>query len=255
MSHAVDFDPRFDFRTDSNGGDPDAESPTLRAYHKLLWEKPLPSGTHFSLTYEPEWSEYLVHESDLGRFSLASDTCVPGWTGWKRERIADIVRQVPREELDEYDTLTYQMGAMLLFPRNGPGEARGQSMNQERGTNGHIIDRLDLTVECVRLYYQEKAEPGSVAVNPLSDAISRWSDFFDLFDDFKGYTDFFLLQDLLTPDGSAVELFLPNDGFPWWPFPANVDEYAEYRQRALDFVEARNRRMEDWVRQASLGPS
>lgn len=69
----------------------------------------------------------------------------------------------------------------------------------------------------------------------------------DPFDDFKGYTDFFLLQDLLTFDGSAVEFFLPNDGFPWWPFPTDVDEYAEYRRRALVFIEARNRRMEDWV--------
>lgn len=247
MSDAVEFDPRFDFRTDSGGGDPDAASPTLRAYHKLLWDKPLPNGTQFTLDYEPERSEYLVHDSHLGRFSLASDTCVPGWSNWKRERIADIVREVSREELIDFDTLTYQMGAMLLFPRNGPGEARGQSMNQERGTNGFIVDRLDLTLECIRLFYQDKAEPGSVAINPLADAINRWSDFFDLFGDFKGYTDFFLLQDLLTADGAAVDLFLPNDGFPWWPFPADVDEYAEYRRRALVFVEARNRRMEDWV--------
>jgi len=247
MSEAVEFDPRFDFRTDSGGGDPDAASPTLRAYHKLLWDKPLPNGTQFTLDYEPESSEYLVHDSHLGRFSLASDTCVPGWSNWKRERIADIVREVSREELTDFDTLTYQMGAMLLFPRNGPGEARGQSMNQERGTNGFIVDRLDLTLACIQLYYQDKAEPGSVAVNPLADAINRWSDFFDLFGDFKGYTDFFLLQDLLTADGAAVDLFLPNDGFPWWPFPADVDEYAEYRRRALVFVEARNRRMEDWV--------
>ena len=255
MSDAVEFDPRFDFRTDSGGGDPDAASPTLRAYHKLLWDKPLPNGTKFTLDYEPERSEYLVHDSHLGRFSLASDTCVPGWSNWKRERIADIVREVSREELTDFDTLTYQMGAMLLFPRNGPGEARGQSMNQERGTNGFIVDRLDLTLECIRLYYQDKAEPGSVAVNPLADAINRWSDFFDLFGDFKGYTDFFLLQDLLTADGATVDLFLPNDGFPWWPFPADVDEYAEYRRRALGFVEERNRRMEDWVRREAGGKS
>ena len=35
--------------------------------------------------------------------------------------------------------------------------------------------------------------------------------------------------------------------FRWWPFPADVDEYAEYRRRALVFLEARNRRMDDWV--------
>lgn len=114
----------------------------------------------------------------------------PGWSKWKRERIADIVRQVSREELNDIDTLTYQMCAMQLFPRNGPGEARGQSMDQERGASGFIVDRLDPTLECIRLCYQVKAEPGSVAVNPLADAINRWSEFFDLFGDFHGYTEF-----------------------------------------------------------------
>ena len=34
-----------DFRTDSNGKDPDLASPTLRRYHRLLWSKPLPTGS------------------------------------------------------------------------------------------------------------------------------------------------------------------------------------------------------------------
>ena len=241
------FDPRFDFRTDSGGGDPDAHSPTLRAYHKRLWSKSLPKGEHFQLRDDVGPLEYLVHESSLGRFSLASDTCVPGWTSWKRERIASITSLVSKEELDRYDTLTYHMGAMLIFPRNNPGEERGTSMNQDRGTNGYIIDRLDLTLECIRLHYQEKSKPGSVNANPLADSLNRWADFFELFGDFSGYTDFFLLQDLLTEDGSAVEFFLPFDGFRWWPFPADVTEYAHYRQKALDFVEARNQRMEAWI--------
>ncbi len=38
------IDTSFDFRTDASGKDPDAYSPTLRQYHKLLWSKALPSG-------------------------------------------------------------------------------------------------------------------------------------------------------------------------------------------------------------------
>ena len=38
------IDTSFDFRTDASGKDPDAYSPTLRQYHRLLWSKPLPSG-------------------------------------------------------------------------------------------------------------------------------------------------------------------------------------------------------------------
>ena len=39
-------------------------------------------------------------------------------------------------------------------------------MNRERGRNAYLIDRLDPTVECVRLHYREKTERGSVAFTP-----------------------------------------------------------------------------------------
>jgi hypothetical protein len=42
MSMTIDI--AFDFRSDAGGKDPDVYSPTLRAYHKLLWSKSLPSG-------------------------------------------------------------------------------------------------------------------------------------------------------------------------------------------------------------------
>jgi hypothetical protein len=38
------IDIAFDFRTDSDGKDPDTHSPTLRQYHKRLWSKALPRG-------------------------------------------------------------------------------------------------------------------------------------------------------------------------------------------------------------------
>lgn len=44
------IDVTFDFRSDTPPGmDPDARSPTLRRYHRLLWSKPLPSGRAFEL--------------------------------------------------------------------------------------------------------------------------------------------------------------------------------------------------------------
>jgi hypothetical protein len=44
------IDITFDFRTDATGKnpDPDASSPTLLRYHRLLWSKPLPSSRHFN---------------------------------------------------------------------------------------------------------------------------------------------------------------------------------------------------------------
>src|SRR3954449_9843711 len=50
MDSRGDIDVTFDFRSDTPPGrDPDALSPTLRRYHKLLWSKPLPSGAPFVL--------------------------------------------------------------------------------------------------------------------------------------------------------------------------------------------------------------
>lgn len=255
MGSETRFNPGFDFRRDSRGADPDARSPRLRSYHRLLWDKPLPSGLPFALTDAWECGHYLVHESMLDRFSLASDTCVPTWSTSTRSRIADIVCRLPEEDIEGYDKLTSQMGAKLLFPRNGPGEFRGTTLSQARTSSGYIVGRLDLMLECIRLHYLQRAMPDLAADNPLADALDRWSDFFDLFGDFTGYVHFFLLQDMLTSDGLAVDFLLPFDGFTWWPFPADVDEYAAYIHKATSFVQARNRRMKAWVDRTLVDPS
>ena len=247
MGSAAHFNPGFDFRRDSRGGDPDAHSPRLRSCHRLLWQKPLPSGVPFTLTDGWECGDYLMHESVLDRFSLISDTCVPTWSTSTRSRIADIVCRLPEEDIEGYDKLTSQIGAKLLLPRNGSGEFRGPTLSQARTSSGYIVGRLDLMLECIRLHYLKRAMPDLVVDNPLADALERWSDFFDLFGDFAGYVDFFLLQDMVTPHGLAVDFFLPFDGFTWWPFPADEHEYAAYIGKATSFVQARNRRMKAWV--------
>ena len=50
MDSSRRIDITFDFQKDTPPGkDPDAFSPTLSRYHKLLWSKPLPSGVVFEL--------------------------------------------------------------------------------------------------------------------------------------------------------------------------------------------------------------
>jgi hypothetical protein len=61
MTQFTGFDPTFDFRTEAGiGEDPDSASPTLRAYHRLLWSKPLPSGDSFDLD-DSKPGAYLHH--------------------------------------------------------------------------------------------------------------------------------------------------------------------------------------------------
>ena len=50
------IDITFDFRSDARGKDPDAYSPTLNAYHRILWSKELPNG---------EVMELQIRESSL----------------------------------------------------------------------------------------------------------------------------------------------------------------------------------------------
>src|SRR3954470_19946378 len=96
------FDPTFDFRTDAGGGDADSTSPTLSAYHKLLWSKPLPSGDPFDLD-ETTPGAYLHHRSARGEFFLTSDTAVPTWTRW--ERMTEVIATIPESERDHFRTL------------------------------------------------------------------------------------------------------------------------------------------------------
>ena len=53
----------------------------------------------------------------------------------------------------------------------------------------------------------------------------------------------FLLQDLVTEDGSAVRFFAPFEEFTTSPLPGDMDAYRSYRQLAVAFIEARNRRI------------
>ena len=58
---------------------------------------------------------------------------------------------------------------------------------------------------------------------------------------------FLLLQDLVSDDLSSVRFFMRYEGFGASPLPSSVDRYRDYRLRAIAFVQARNRRMTDYL--------
>ena len=45
----------------------------------------------------------------------------------------------------------------------------------------------------------------------MADALVAFGPYFALFKDFRGFTDFFLLQDLVTDDYAAVKFFMSFD--------------------------------------------
>lgn len=110
-------------------------------------------------------------------------------------------------------------------------------------------DRFDLTLECIRRHHQNED-------SPISDTLTRCCGVFDLFVDFRGYTEFFLLRDLVTENFDAVNFHLPFDNFESSPCPNDFDLYKKYKSRVLKFVAARNfriLRLLDHPRATALG--
>lgn len=224
------LDTTFNFYSDSNGGDPDLKSPTLRKYHKILWSKPLPNGDIWKLDTFPA-SDYLTFKSPQGAFSLGSDAIVHSYKNQVRKQW--LIQQMPSEVVDELRDLGSTIGGYMLFPNKKINNLF--TINQARGVNKYIDDRFDLTLECIRLYYQKQT-------SPLYDTFLRYNHYFDLFKTFQGYVDFFLLNDIVDSQ-YRVEFYLPFSGFNSQPHISNVDEYLAYKERVMNFVNARNNRI------------
>jgi hypothetical protein len=233
------IDTTFDFRTDTpQDRDPDSHSPTLRRYHQLLWSKPLPRGVLFELDATVP-GYYLLHRSTLGQFELSSDAVMASYT--RHVAMAPIIAQFSEEEHAAFNTLGYTIGGTMVFPSN---RVDGKmTINGARGFLPRIADRMDLTLESIRRHY--RGEP-----SPLGATLARYADFFALFDDFGGYVDFFLLQDLVTADGATVRFFMPFSDFNPPAMPRNAATYREFRLLSIEFIEARNRRIDTLVNQA-----
>jgi hypothetical protein len=244
MGQPTTIDVTFDFRQDTPPGtDPDAQSPTLRSYHRLLWSKRLPGGAAFALD-DSSLKAYLHHRSPLGEFFLCGDTVIPSF---RRERsLASIFEQIPASERDEFMRLTYTIGGMMVFPGNRVAGA--MTINGARGFHPKIKDRFDLTLECIRRHYIGDH-------NPLSEVLARYGEFFNLFESFRGYVEFFLLQDLVSADYSAVRFSAPFNEFTGSPVPATLEAYRRYRDLAAEFVTARNARILSFCSSSAHAPT
>ena len=225
------IDIHFDVFSDTpKDKDPDSYSATLRKYHQILWSKPLPNGIRFDL--DRDTARLLHHKSELGEFFLSSDAI--GHTYKNVKKMAHIVNQITPDEMDSFFSLCSTIGAFIMFPSKKIDNK--MTINGARGINHKIQDRFDLTLECIRSFYLKEK-------SPLSDTLERYSQFFNLFDNFKGYVDFFLLQDLVEENYSAIKFWHPFNGFDYSPLPKNIEEYQAYKINVIDFLTARNQRI------------
>ena len=172
------------------------------------------------------------------------------------------IKEIRKYNEDDYDSnwkkfiwlylqKSNTIGGFVLFPRHT------QSINQRRGrTNSPIDDRFDLTLECIRRYYEEteKSEKDS-NYNPLFDGLKEDEDFFYLFRkgnvDFKNYTKFFCLDESWVKDGQVLNLLndRPLDDYDfgnknnvlltkdnWWTFYRNIMNRLDARNQQIQKV-------------------
>lgn len=238
---ATDVDVSFDATTDTPPGrDPDSYSATLRQYHLLLWTKPLPDGTPFTLVSDAPGT-YLLHESAHGRFALASDSIINDNEGLLAGFYTE--RSLPAINAAKGPRWAWTIAQCILFPGNRVENK--PTVNGARGMHPRIRDRFDLTLECIRRHYAGDQ-------SPLSAALGRYSDFFALFTDFRGYVDFFLLEDLVE-DASAVRFYLPFDDFHGPALPQDFDAYLEFLRAQASFERRRAERMQRYIDRVGNG--
>ena len=225
------IDINFDVYSDTPlGKDPDSYSPTLRNYHKILWSKSLPNKQTFNL--DLDFPKLLHHQSNLGEFFLSSDSI--GHTYKNVKKMSHIVSQLSSNDMETFFKKCSTIGAYMIFPSKQVD--RKMTVNAARGVNSKIQDRFDLTLECIRrLYVQEES--------PLTITLERYASFFNLFQNFKGYIDFFLLQDLVDKDYSKIIYWHPFINFHNSPMPKNLEEFSNYRDNVMSFITKRNQRI------------
>ena len=231
----MEIDTSFDFRSDSNGKDPDAYSPTLRSYHRFLWSKQLPIGERLEIE---EINSTLIYRFNMQTLKFGSDSISNSYIGTRK--IAHLNGQITQEEFEEFRDGGSTIGGYLIFPSEREGGK--MTINGARGFNTKIADRFDLTLECIRLHYQRLEHP---LENTFDSPINSF--FFSLFKDFQCYVDFFLLQDLVDNSYERVNFFTATkNAFAGSPIPDTAAEYREYKMGTLEFVRRRNQRIREW---------
>ena len=243
----------FDFTTDTpkywdnywekdelfGGGtkDPDNASKTMQLYHKMIYSKPLPNGETMELKMG-KGKEYLTWKN----FSFGSDSIITSFRYSRYRKMIEAVSETLSDYhlyMENYVRKSYTLGGEIIFPKKTSG------INQTRGFNVFIKDRWDLTLECIRRYYENEE-------SPLYDVLHDNKDFFDLFVNFKGYIDFFYLQDCVTDNYEQVIFWLGDGSFKRFPLPETVEEYLLWIEKELEFVEKRNERIRKATEQLEL---
>lgn len=221
----IDID--FDFRKDSKCSDPDRDSRLLYDSQKLLWNKKLPNGKLLDLNVIGNSSRLLLKTNLIG--NLSSDRICPHFYDKYNGKFNN---WMSKNEGEEFKYIVRTIGGHIIFPAH---KKDGFTINQARGVNRKISDRFDLTLECIKRFYENEQ-------SPLYSTLKKYSEYLNLFVDFKGFVNFFLLQDFLDKNGQVL-FCIPFDNFNREPLPKNQLEYKNYKSKTIELINKRNSRI------------
>jgi len=213
----IKIDVNYDFHDDKpekcKKWDPDKQSENLWDYHSVLWKKGVLEGLRKAKTEKrgkETISGYLKLDiedknSQNGKITLtlSSDNFEALYRNYKRKNEKNKTAMGSQKEWK------YVIGGSLLFPAFKQEKGR-QTINQSRGINKKVADRIDITLLCIKLWYEKKEE---YAKNPLRASLDQLENekFFRLFGEgkegFKNYIDFFFLKDFVNKYYEPINLF------------------------------------------------
>ena len=257
IRHDFSLDPECNFwlsdmSINPKRNDPDKVSVNLRRYHYLLWNhKQLPNGDRFLLSEATTMGDYLYFGQNT-ELKFGADAIINLYTHHDNDKINRILTKLKKNKKyqkrdNEYIHKSYTIGGNIIFPKHNP------SINTARGNIYRIADRIDLTLECIRIWYKDKNKE-----TPLKSTIDIDSWFFNKFETFENYIDFFLLQDLVVKKNGKykIKIFLKrnakrdSDGnvLNMYGYPTTVKEWYTLYRKELKFLKKRNRRINRYIR-------
>ena len=237
-----DFDYRLDSGIDPKTGeyrDPDTYSRKLKEDSSILWAKVLPNKKYGRLNLEII-RNVIRGDANGVSFNFSPDSitnCYSRWEKTKCLRDNDEIKSL----LGQYDKIDYRISSSIIFPVQDDNGSSNWTINKARGCLRKIADRIDFTLECIRLYYLDKN-----ANTPLKKCLNRYDRFFDLFGDFENYVKFFYLDDLVTPNYKNVISFTGDFNFDH-PLPTS-ENYAFFIEKTIEFLKKRTERIKKDLR-------
>ncbi|GAA5220576.1 DUF6994 family protein [Membranihabitans marinus] len=147
-----EIDIEYDYRLDSKCGDPDVDSLKLYNLHSILWNQTLPNTETLQLKIPRKSYGRLILETNLTD-NLSSDRMCPHFVGKYNGRLDGWLNDGDKIRLQQK---VRTIGGHIVFPAH---RRNGFTINQARGINQKISDRFDLTLECIRRFYRNEANP------------------------------------------------------------------------------------------------